>query len=555
VCSSLIFIACLLLACLVGARFFFALRGRPILDRWIAGSIPVWLVAFASFVVQAVLDGPYRHWNAIRITPTLGLFAGYTLYYGPGSGPVTGNIYAPFATVAYLPAVCASTPSGIIGVGTLISLAWYFAPVLWLYVRLDDPREDRSTRRAQWHTLALFPLVTYNLEKSLRYSAAFIHADAPALGLACAAGAVLYVDRHHRWRSLLASALLAVLSVWSKQVMAPLLAALPLWVLWTAGWKVGLRYALALVGAGSLVLAVSLAALDGRDLFFNVVTIPGRHPWEGRFPNNLAWVALEFQNQAFLLAILLAFGALYPLALDTGARSPFPQWLDRNRWSLFLLVGLLLLPTSLAGRLKVGGDLNALSFTLYFLLLAVCLMLREGIARPQAGVWVGETRRCGEPSGTASARLAAATSEPIRTGSCLLSVIAVTGSGLLAIQGQCQRYVAISEPRINTPEVVYSYLKNHPGEAYFPWNPMGHVMAEGKYHHFEYGLYDRKIAGFPISEAHFRQGVPAHFRLVCVPKDFVADIALSHATECSRRVEIDELPGFVCFARDTEEDP
>jgi hypothetical protein len=549
----LLYGAGLLLGLWLSVRRLARLRGQPVLDRWIGAALPLCLVVCAAFGVQALLDGPYRHWNAIRITPALSLFSGYTLYYRPDSGPVTGNIYTPLASLVYLPAAAASSPTGVIAVGTVISLLLYFAPVVWLYARLaavpvrcwpivgricnpsgrmdglqirpttGNAGADPLTRQAEWLTLALFPLLTYNLEKSLRYSAAFIHADAPALGMAAAAAAVLYVDPRHRWRSLFPSALLAVLAVWSKQVMAPLLLALPLWLLAAAGLRAGLRYGLALLLAGAAVLGVSLTLLDPANLFFNVVTIPGRHPWEGLFPNNLAWVALEFQNQAFVLALLLGFGALYPLAVRSGSWPGLSRWLTQNRWSLFLVVALLVLPTSLIGRMKVGGDLNALSFSLYFLLLAVCLMLREGVGSPAAA--------------------------PVQAGFRLLAVVAVTGCGLLAIQTQGQRFLAMAASRPNTPELVVAYLKDHPGEAYFPWNPLGHLLAEGRYYHFEYGLFDRQIAGFPVREDHFRQAIPSRLRLVCVPRDFDCACALSHLKDFSRRVEVPELPGFVCYAR------
>src|SRR5262249_36491775 len=104
---------------LIGGRLFCQQGGRSFPDRCIAASYPLLGVVVAHSAIQAVLDGPYRsHWNAVRLTPPLSLVSGYTLYYGAESGPVTGNIYVPFATMAYLPAAVASTPTGALRLGT-----------------------------------------------------------------------------------------------------------------------------------------------------------------------------------------------------------------------------------------------------------------------------------------------------------------------------------------------------------------------------------------------------------------------------------------------------
>jgi hypothetical protein len=519
-----IYLACLGLAFLVGLWIFLMRSERSVLDRWMAASFPFLVLIVASSIVKVFLEAPNRKWNPIRIAPPISLWHGYTLYYPPDSGPVTGNIYAPFSSIAYLPAALAPTPTGVVALGTLFSLLYYFAPALWLYLRGKNIPDDRSTVLAQWYTFILFPLVTFNRMKSLGYSAGFIHADAPALGLAGAACAVLYAAPPYRWNTLFLSALLAVLSVWSKQVMAPLLVAIPLWLLLTDGFKACFRYGLALLLAGGLAAAVFLTLFDARALWFNVVTIPGHHPWRSDF--NLMTAALEFQELSFLMMLLLAFGALFSLALRSAPVVGLSHWLARNRWSLFAVASLLVLPTSLIGRVKIGGDPNALSFALYLLLLSVCLMLREGVAAP--GV------------------------EALKTGMRVLAVVSIAGTGILLIQEQCERYLNLAQPQPNDLEVVHRYLQNHPGEAYFPWNPLGHLLVDGRYYHFDYGLYDRELAGFPLSEEHVRQHVPPGMRRVCFPPDRNFEHVLKYLKEYSRRVEIEELPGFICYERESQ---
>lgn len=520
----ILYLACLGAALLAGLWIFFRLMGWPVLDRWLAATYPAGFVAFAFIVLQAVEDGPFRKWNAIRLAPAVSLLHGYTLYYGRDDGPVTGNIYTPFSSIAYVPAALGPGPTEMIRAGVLLSLLFYFAPAVWLYAKLRDAYADPATRRAQWYTFALFPLVTFNLVESLGYVAGFIHADAPAVGLAGAAGAVLYAYPRPGWRPLAVSALLATLSVWSKQVTAPVLIALPAWLFLSGGGRDALRYLLCLLGAGLLVAAVFLTALDPQSLLFNVVTIPGQHPMRGRFPFNLVGAALELQKLAFPLLLLLGFGALFPLVARSEA-ARLAGWAGRSRWSVFLVAGLFLLPTALMGRVKEGGDLNALAFTLYFLLLAVCLILRGGI-------W---------PS----------TTESVRAGFRLLTVVAVTANGVLLIQNQLQRYSEwASAPRANVPEMVTAFLRDHPGEAYFPWNPLEHLLAEWRYYHFDYGLFDRDIAGFALADEHFRQCVPPDMRLVCFPENANFEYARKYLKEFSRRVERRDLPGFICYERE-----
>jgi hypothetical protein len=528
---AVLYVACLSLALVTGVWIFVRWRQRPSLERWIAASWPFLGVIFTWIVVQAILESPYRHWNANRVSPTVSVLAGYSLYYGETSGPVTGNVYTPLGTLAYLPAALASTPRAIMAIGTMLSLVFYFGPVVWLYLRLRSPEQARLKTMAQFYTLALCPLVTFNLIDSLGYSATFIHSDAPALGLAGAACVILYAYPEYRWKSLAVSAFCAVLSVWSKQITVPILAALPLWLLLTAGWKVAGRYLAWLVGAGLAAAGLFLTIFDPANFFFNAVVIPGNCPWTGDSPYKiarLARAALELENQGFVLAILLAFGGLL-LWIDRSMRTgSLRAWLADNRWTLFVTAGLTVIPTVLLGRLKVGGDLNAMSFVLYFLLIGLCVMLHEGEIAPKA--------------------------EWVQLGFRLLTVVVITASAIVLVQSQCQRMVNRDFSRPIETDVVCAFLRQHPGEVYFPWNPLAHVLVEGRFYHFEYGMYDRGLARHPISDEHFRRHLPPRLSLVCIPKEFVdqCKYAMGHLKEFTRRVDIPELPGFLCLEREEQ---
>src|SRR6185312_16368023 len=113
----------------------------------------------------------------------------------------------------------------------------------------------------------------------------WVHSDAPAIGFAALACLALYLAREAPRLStgaLVASGLAASLSVWSKQTMAPLGVVLPLWVLLTRGWR---DVARAVFVFAACLVAVSLAfrvAFGHGPLVFNILTVPGRHPWNFR---------------------------------------------------------------------------------------------------------------------------------------------------------------------------------------------------------------------------------------------------------------------------------
>jgi hypothetical protein len=98
--------------------------------------------------------------------------------------------------------------------------------------------------------------------------------------------------------------------------------------------------------------------------------------------------------------------------------------------------------------------------------------------------------------------------------------------------------------------MVMSFIREHRGEVYFPWNPLEHLLVEGKYYHFDYGLYDRELAGFAVSPEHFRSCTPQTPRLVCFPENANFQYALKYLTGYSQASDVKELPGFFCYRRE-----
>jgi hypothetical protein len=90
--------------------------------------------------------------------------------------------------------------------------------------------------------------------------------------------------------------------------------------------------------------------------------------------------------------------------------------------------------------------------------------------------------------------------------------------------------------------------------VYFPWNPLEHLVVEGRLYHFEYGVYDRILAGYSPSFDHFVHDIPPHSQLICYPPETSvgARVTLKYLKEFRERVYLQELPNWECYRRSEE---
>lgn len=404
---------------------------------------------------------------------------------------------------------------------------YYYAPVAWLLLR-----DGGRSRASHWLILITFALLTC-YSRPLRYASTEIHADAPALGLAALAVGVM--SRARKPREQWVAILLATLAIWAKQLTIPILAVvLPIWAYMKGGFRGFLQMLVATGIIASGVLLTVLAWIDRSSLFFNVLTIPVRHPWRFKSlrPFDESIVRLE-QSQIFLIA-LLAIGVL----------SVFVDWLatedtkevkhsTSGDWAIFLSVSLAELPFALMAYVKVGGDDNNLAYFLYFLTITCVLLM--------ARILDGE------------AEIAATRQSNVALGSPFTLVILGVNLALALVTHQMLGLALVSgETSYGETLQAMRYLRKHPGEAYFPWNPLEHLMVDGKLYHFEYGVYDRSLAGYPLTEEEFRRHVPYGIRRVCYPPTpYVVgeQLTLCHMKEFDRQVKVPELPDWKCYEK------
>ncbi len=488
--------------------------------RLVQTALPLVIYVLAASFFSSLYQAPYFVWNGARLAPAVAWVRGHPLYSTADAGSVQTTMYPPFAAIAYAPAAVFPEPTSAVVAGSLLAHLYYFLPVL--YLCLARSRD----RRLGLLLFSLFTTLTLGF-RGLQGSASFIHADAPALGLGLASCLVLSRAESSQRMRFGICGLLAWLSVWSKQPLLPLVGVLPLWVLLCEGRRPVLRFTLWLVSVGAAAAAVFLVLFPLDGLLFNTVVVPRDVPWVGRFPSNLAYAFLELQ--AYLLPVTLILVGCVILLLRDDPVSKLSAWLARNDWVLPLAAALILLPVSVLGRVKIGGALNNFSYTLYFAVAAVLMIVLRLLQ-----LWDGHK-------------------ESARRSACVLFV--ALSSIVVAVYG-FQRIIGaklhlLSAER-NENRQAYEYLVRHRDRpAYFPGQPLAHLLAGDALPHFSLAVYDRDtLTPYPLRPPQIRARVPANLSRICIGQDFRKEsehLVHSHFPDFGK--PLDEGGPFTCIGR------
>jgi hypothetical protein len=139
--------------------------------------------------------------------------------------------------------------------------------------------------------------------------------------------------------------------------------------------------------------------------------------------------------------------------------------------------------------------------------------------------------------------------EPVRRTASRLLILFAVGTFVLSLPSlYWLRYLC--HVSSNPEQEAYQFALTHPGEAYFPWNPISTLMADGKLYHFEFGVIDREMAGYKPTSAEIRKNTPPTIRYVIYPKNPQSQEMLRYFPDFSRRVEIPELPDWLVYVRE-----
>ncbi len=468
--------------------------GAPLVGLWI-------LAALAAGVLRSVVSWP---WNDARLVRGIALWSGYSLYPGRDSRvPIVGTMHGPLPHLLYSCLAFLKDPTLLLIAGCTLSCLLYFGTVLWLHAKCG------------WSVAGAYGFFACTAlllaSRSASYSGLTVHVDAGAICCAVLAAGLL-LRGPLRARTIAASAVLAMLAVASKQTMAPVAIALPCFVLVTDGKRAFMRYVAVQIAASAAIFLAMLALFrPPRDLLFNTFTLAAKLPRTDsvafRMIRGLFQVRTELAAAAAPLVLLMA-----AFALSSGN---IRDKIEKHRWLIFLWMTALQFPVELRAWSTDGGDVNHLGvMTLFVSLAATCGLV---------GLW-----KAGANAGHSWSGLAAR--------ALLIGIL------LARIPLPVDIFSYLRQVRTNPTQVAYDYERQHPGRAYFPFNPLAGLLADGRLTHFDHALLDRELAGFPINQEQFAAGLPADFVLVAYPPNLAPEARVLRAFLEGQPMEVE--PGL-----------
>jgi hypothetical protein len=86
--------------------------------------------------------------------------------------------------------------------------------------------------------------------------------------------------------------------------------------------------------------------------------------------------------------------------------------------------------------------------------------------------------------------------------------------------------------------------------VYFPCNPRTALLTSGKLYDLDPALYDREIAGYPLTPQQLQAGLPHSLLLVALPPgERIQSKALQELFADFVRITDPELPGWTIYRR------
>ena len=579
--------------------FFLARKRQRLMDRLGLATLPTLAAVFAMFVAADVALAPLLFHNGLGLTATVALSRGFSIYATADSGPILNAMYPPFSAIAYLPAACWTRPEPIYRAAALLAQLYYYVPVLLLFAGVIRRSAGASDRVRTWALavggLLMFGFATQN-DHGLHACSSWTRADAPALGFLMAAVAVLVAGGGGAAPSFgrsVAVGVLAWLAVWSKQTMAPGLIVPPIWVALAHGGRAGVRFGLAYAASGVPVALPMLAAFDLESMIFNAWTFPSRYPWAGEAPLNVLVQAFELTYRSAAMMIPLGVMAFRDGSPEgrRGRLAALRRTLWGNPWLLPAAIGLASFPSSVLGVVKVGGFLNCQGPTLYFLLASFfCLLLQViGRASRRSGASLATLPLLGvaalgvllfDAVGAIGNGQRHALLYPLLAGVVLTAliegirmlprlppsrrssvhalgvaamVVVAAAMGQEKLRSASGQAALLRDPSSHLTRNAYHFLKRFPGFASFPYDPIAHLLAEGRLYHAIPSVIERGEAGYPVSSDHLRSGQPDDFRLLCLPPAEHAPYGERMPTlfpDFSQQTSPRPLRSFRCYTRD-----
>jgi hypothetical protein len=409
---------------------------------------------------------PLHPWNDIRLAPAFALRHGTNPYPGAGEGPLFTWIYGPVPLLLQLPATCAASALGAIQAAWVINVLTLLLPLAVIFFGTPELRARGPAAGGCALGLAVLLLP--------RSSLLFHVADHAAVAAGLLSCWCLARDPRPSPRRLAAAAALCALAVWSKQIAVFLVPAQLVFLALSGGRRRAAAYLGWVAVWGLAGLAASCTAFGWRNLWLNLVTIPGGLPWAEATPR-LTLRVWSLVGQLILPTLLL-------LGLHLRGAWPARDTVSGRFLQLTSLAAAFLTPLGVAAFLKIGGDTNALHAWDYLM----PAFLLTWLAREPAVT----------PGGQARLLLVVAAALGLRAGE-LTSLPPRAWTG---------HFVTARQLGAATP-----------GGIWFPQNPVLSFYASGRIWHSEDGVITRYLAGHATREPDFRRHLPPQLAGVAYP--------------------------------------
>ena len=410
--------------------------------------------------------------------------------------------YGPLYPVAYLPATVASTPTVAVAIGTCLAHLYILVPVALLCAMcVQRLRGNADGAGLHWpFLLLLFALVAY-IAPSLTYITTNVHVDAPALGLFLFASyAILRAGTASatgaRWLHI--AGVCAGLSAACKVNLLSASLGFFIWTAWLFGFRAALRFA---VAAALAFVVVYLCAMtrDGFEAVLLNLRLPGRMPWFTlRDVDSLALSGSSYDAvdkvRTFLTVLsdylrhygVIAVAILLVLPLVERGSGPAAKMVK-----LFLLLTAVMLFASVASVGKSGGDVNSRALVTLPLALAALVAFAALVAQPR------------------SFTIATA------YGAVLAAIFVVALSA-------AANFLRWSVKPSSTLVEAHTAVSQEPGRWYFPFDPLAHLLGEGKFRPNMDVVHSYAVAGSPVDREAFRSSLPAELQHIAVPPSFAS---------------------------------
>jgi len=476
---------------------------------------------FSLLAVQAgagILNAPSFVWNEVRLARSMALLHGFSLYLDrDATGPVIGTLHTPVGYCLYLLIAGFHSPTLALLAGSLLSVLLVFVPLGWVLFRAAQGMRDRI-----FGATAAFLFCGFLIMQApgTLHIACMIHTDAAAVAFATLACGVFCsplkpITAPQAWLAGVA----CVLAVGSKQTMAPILLAIALFLGVSAGAKVLTHFAAAVLVGGAVLLGAILALVPANAFLFNTVMLAAHRPLKDGYVELLVKSYRAGKQDALpaLFSLLLLAGCQWMAA---ERRPDLQEFVRANRWFAFALAAAALIPGTVKAMATVGADVNHPGLVLYFLFVAAGLAIEQHLTDRGNSFLRGIAWMCAALGISVSMAPGTALSLPSR----------------------------LRNVHENAPEAALHYELRHPRRAYFPCNPMAGLLSSGRTYHVDYSVYDREIAGYPLTPRQFEAGLPAGFTVVAIPPgEQPRSGALRDMLQRYERVADVELPGWTVY--------